>query len=78
MSAGLTRAHPLTVDPDRHLARVESHELADLQEGDPALGHEPAHEDHFDTEPLGQLLHINQRRSPGERRLSWVRTFPWR
>ena len=63
--AGIGRAHPLTVDPDGHLARVESHELADLHEGDPALGHEPADEHHFDTQPLGQLLHINQRRSPG-------------
>jgi len=51
---------PCVVHPAIDLARVEPHELADLQEGHAPLVDEPAHESGGDTEALGQGADVEQ------------------
>lgn len=69
------RSDPLGGDPALDLVGVEADELADLDERDPVLGHQPADEDHFDAQPGRDGGHIEQ--GPGRRTLPsvWVRTF---
>jgi hypothetical protein len=53
----------LRIDPDGDLFGFEAHILANLDEWDPALGDESAHEPLLDAQPVGQILDIEERRA---------------
>jgi hypothetical protein len=54
----MERWYSLGINPTCHLVWVETDELADLDEWDPVLGHQPAHEYDLDAEPARHGLHV--------------------
>ena len=54
------RRHPLLVEPDVEFAGVEPHETTDLDEWDPALGHQPTNVARRDAKGDGNLVRVEQ------------------
>ena len=55
--------HTMLLEPEVELAGVEPHEAPDLEEGNPALCHEPANMTGCNSERLGNAINVEQRSS---------------
>ena len=59
-SRGTAHLHALLLEPDIELAGIEPHELANLEEWDPPLGHQTSDMPARDSQSLGDAVDVQQ------------------